>query len=231
MRSPSIISAPTPRIGRSGYWRLILERSLHAKFYSIDISARGDEQRFQIALAKRAVRCILAFEQRPLELAISRINGNSFRSHIKASIDIRADSTRNTFDVFDGVARIAGAPGAIQIERYHSMAIGIAYIKQLSIRRYGNSIGPCLPLRENVQLPFRSDVPDAIEVEIAPVVGAAESRVGEIDMPVFANRNIVRRVELFPCQASTSVSDLPSVSTRVTRRVSDSQMYKRPCKS
>jgi hypothetical protein len=38
-------------------------------------------------------------------------------------------------------------------------------------------------------------MPDAVEIKLAPIVRAPESRIGEINMTVSAHHNIVRRVE------------------------------------
>ena len=38
-------------------------------------------------------------------------------------------------------------------------------------------------------------MPDAVEIKVAAIVRAAECRIGEIHVAVFANHNVVRRVE------------------------------------
>ena len=93
------------------------------------------------------------------------------------------------------VALIAGRSGAIEIESHHRVPVGIAHVKHLAIGRERDAIGPRLPLRDNFQIAFRRDVPDAVKIEIAAIVRAAESRIGEINVAVSANHNVVRRVE------------------------------------
>ena len=49
-----------------------LQRAFHAQFHAINAVARGNEERFQIAFAKCAVRCVLPFEERALQRALAR---------------------------------------------------------------------------------------------------------------------------------------------------------------
>ena len=110
MRRPSIMSAPTPSTGLSGYWRLILQRSLHARAHSIDARAGGDEQRFQIPAAKGAVRRVLRLHQCALQLTLRRVNGDTFRSHVEAAVHIDANTSRHARYIFDQVALVRGLP-------------------------------------------------------------------------------------------------------------------------
>ncbi len=84
---------------------------------------------------------------------------------------------------------------AIEIEGDDGVTVGIGHVKQLAIGRKRDAVGARLPLRHHFDDRLRRDVPDAVEIEFAVIVRAAEGRIGEIDVPVSANHNIVRRIE------------------------------------
>ena len=92
---------------------------------------------------------------------------------------------------------------------------------------FGRPVG----LRHQRHRAFGRDVIHAVEIQFAVSALLAESRIGEVDVPVARHHDLVRRIQRLPSQRSASTSILPFLSVRVTRRVRVSQVYSRPCAS
>ncbi len=155
----------------------------------------------RLGFAKRTVRCPLPFEKRALQSALRRVSRDTLRCHVQAAIHIGLDAARYACDVPDRIALIRSGAVAIEIERNHRVAVGIGNEQNLAVGRDRDAVGPRLPLRENVEIAFGRDMPDAVEVEFAVVVRAAKRGIGEVHMPVFAHHNVIRRVEFLALEA------------------------------
>ncbi len=83
----------------------------------------------------------------------------------------------------------------IDVEQADQARVGIGDVQQLSIGRKCDAVGPRLPFRDRLQIALWREVIDAEEIQLAAVLLIAEGRVGEINMPVPPDDDIVGRVQ------------------------------------
>src|SRR6185437_10926502 len=199
MRSPRKTNAPTPTNGRAGYCRLpsklIEVRSFHVEPDAINGRSRRHVERFAIWISEREVRRPLRNLDAAERTAIGRINENPCRRNIKVTVLIAPNTARHSGNVRDKNALIRSHAVFRQIVGPYVLFIRVRNVKNFAIRRKRNAIRPAFRFRNDLQALFGRKMINAIEVQLTRVPLIAERWVGEVNLIVFANRDVVRRVQ------------------------------------
>jgi hypothetical protein len=185
--------APTPRTGLDGYWResLILQRSLNSEADFVDGFAAGDVEGFEVVIAEGAVGEDFFAEHRLKRLAFGGVDLEAIGADVEAACHIRFDAVGDSFDVPDEVAGVRRGTSVVEVEGDYGVAIGVGGVEGFAVGREGDSVGAGLPLSYGFELGFGGEVEDPVEVEFAGVDGVAEGGVGEVDLAVFADDDVV----------------------------------------
>ena len=73
--------------------------------------------------------------------------------------------------------------------------VGVGDVQHAAVRRKRNSVRPARGLRDQLHGAFRRNVIHAVEIQLAAIGLIAERRIGEVDVPVAAHHDVVRRVQ------------------------------------
>ena len=83
----------------------------------------------------------------------------------------------------------------IHIVGAHVALVGIGDVQNTPVGRKRNAVRPAGWLGDYRHLTLRSDVIHAVEIQLARIGLVAESRIGEVDVAVFAHYDVVGRVQ------------------------------------
>src|SRR5205807_2657911 len=83
----------------------------------------------------------------------------------------------------------------IQIVRTHVAVVGIRDVENTTAGCQGNAVGPALGFRNKLDLSAARNVKDAVEIQVARVLLISKRWIGEIDLAVLANYDIVGGIQ------------------------------------
>ena len=93
------------------------------------------------------------------------------------------------------IALVGGGAFVIEIVSANVALVGIGDVEDAAVGRQCDAVRPALRLGDQLQFTVRRKMVDAVEIQVLRVLLISERRIGEIDLAVLADRDVVGRVQ------------------------------------
>lgn len=120
---------------------------------------------------------------------------------IEVAFFVGAEAVGDAFDAGDEDARVGGVAGAVEVEDADGAFVGGVDIEEAAVGGEGDAVGAGVHAGDDVEFAAGGEMEDAIEGEFAGIFLGSVGGVGEVDVVVAADGDVVGGVEAFAVEA------------------------------
>ena len=172
-----------------------MHRTFDVQPHAVQGGARGDVKALEIRVAEGAIGGTLGNLDGGQQLALRRVHRHPLGGDVQVPFFVHLHAVGYALDTFDQHPLVGGPPVAVQLIGAHGSLVGEIHVQDLPVGRQSQAVGQVRRPCDQLDLPFRRDVVDAPEIEFLRVGLLAEHGIGEVNVAVLADHDVVGSVQ------------------------------------
>lgn len=167
----------------------------------VDGAAGGDVEAEEVGVAEFEVGGGFGETDAADELAGGGVDEELGGGDVEVALLVGAEAVGDALDAGDEDAGVGGVAGAVEVEDADGAFVGGVDVEEAAVGGEGDAVGAGVHAGDDVQIAAGGEVEDAVEGEFAGIFLGAVGGVGEVDVVVAADGDVVGGIEALALEA------------------------------